>query len=75
MLIELVILELLRMFYFRTSAIIQILEMKYALYAYSLIGNLILNLFGPKFLKFDLTTYAKTQKLRSMNFDFKASFK
>ena len=52
---------------FRTSAILKILELKYALYAYNSIGNLIFNLLRLKFLKFDLAAYAKIQKLRSVN--------
>ena len=37
--------------------------------------NLISNSMGPKFLKFDLTAYAKFQYLRSVYSDFIASFK
>ena len=37
--------------------------------------NFILNLIRPKFLKFDLTTYAKFQNLWSVYSDFIASFK
>jgi len=39
------------------------------------VWNLIFNLIGRKFLKFDLTAHAKFQNLRSVYSDFIASFK